>query len=260
MGEAPSGSAAWRCRTASSCTARRPGAAPSVTRTGRCTSPPARKPHLRARGAAADADPARPARPCRGVCAPADGATRAAAGALPVRAAERARRDPRHRGRGARAPPLATLCRRAGARRGRRRVPAGALALRGPDLAAYHGAEHISIGTYENGGMPAPKEHPRCGSQLIAPMVATSLAANVVARRRPPARGASRGSSGRWRDRRLGRGLLVGRTQPVHPLARVLARPGIRAPAPPLDRGAVGRSARGRERRARRLSRARART
>src|SRR5262245_32783659 len=44
-----------------------------------------------------------------------------------------------------------------------------ALALRGPDLAAYHGAEHISIGTYENGGTPAPKEHPRCGSQLIPP-------------------------------------------------------------------------------------------
>jgi uncharacterized protein YqhQ len=49
------------------------------------------------------------------------------------------------------------------------------MALRGPDLAAYHGAEHISIGTYENDGVPAPKEHPRCGSQLIAPMVASSL-------------------------------------------------------------------------------------
>jgi uncharacterized protein YqhQ len=59
------------------------------------------------------------------------------------------------------------------------------LALRGPDLAAYHGAEHISIGTYENGGTPAPKEHPRCGSQLIAPMVASTLAANIVASRAP---------------------------------------------------------------------------
>jgi hypothetical protein len=29
----------------------------------------------------------------------------------------------------------------------------------------YHGAEHVSIGTHENGGTPAPKEHPRCGSQ-----------------------------------------------------------------------------------------------
>src|SRR4029453_8563277 len=60
-----------------------------------------------------------------------------------------------------------------------------ALALRGPDLAAYHGAEHISIGTYENGGEPAPKEHPRCGSQLIAPMVASSLAVNVAASKAP---------------------------------------------------------------------------
>ena len=64
-------------------------------------------------------------------------------------------------------------------------VPA-LLALRGPDLAAYHGAEHISIGTYENGGTPAPKEHPRCGSQLIAPMVASTLAVNVVASKAPP--------------------------------------------------------------------------
>jgi uncharacterized protein YqhQ len=60
-----------------------------------------------------------------------------------------------------------------------------ALALRGPDLAAYHGAEHMSIGTYESGGEPHPKEHPRCGSQLIAPMVASSLAANVVASMAP---------------------------------------------------------------------------
>ena len=59
------------------------------------------------------------------------------------------------------------------------------LALRGPDLAAYHGAEHISIGTYENGGTPAPKEHPRCGSQLIAPLVASTLAANIVAAKAP---------------------------------------------------------------------------
>jgi uncharacterized protein YqhQ len=71
-------------------------------------------------------------------------------------------------------------------------VPA-LLSLRGPDLAAYHGAEHISIGTYENGGTRAPKEHPRCGSQLIAPMVVSSLAANVVASRAPAGtRGAAR--------------------------------------------------------------------
>ena len=86
-----------------------------------------------------------------------------------------------------------------------------ALALRGPDLAAYHGAEHISIGTYENGGERAPKEHPRCGSQLIAPMVASSLAANVVAAKAPPGtrQPGSPRRDGRS-DRRLRGDLLVG--------------------------------------------------
>jgi uncharacterized protein YqhQ len=60
-----------------------------------------------------------------------------------------------------------------------------ALALRGPDLAEYHGAEHISIGTYEQGGERAPKEHPRCGSQLVPPLAVASVAANVVASRAP---------------------------------------------------------------------------
>lgn len=103
-----------------------------------------------------------------------------------------------------------------------------AFALRGPDLAAYHGAEHISIGTYENGGERAPKEHPRCGSQLIAPMVASSVAANVVASKAPAGmRGVTRllataGAIGgsvevfSWVAR-----------NPGHPVARVLARPGF---------------------------------
>ena len=64
---------------------------------------------------------------------------------------------------------------------------------REPGLAEYHGAEHVSIGTYESGGTPAPKEHPRCGSQLIGPLMASSLAANVVASAAPrPARGLAR--------------------------------------------------------------------
>jgi len=86
----------------------------------------------------------------------------------------------------------ARALRRSGLPAGAREVVAGGvaflpalLALRGPDLAAYHGAEHVSIGTYENGGTPAPKEHPRCGSQLIAPMVASTLAANIVASKAP---------------------------------------------------------------------------
>jgi uncharacterized protein YqhQ len=105
-------------------------------------------------------------------------------------------------------------------------IPA-ALALRGPDLAAYHGAEHVSIGTYESGA-PAPKEHPRCGSQLIGPLVAASVAANVVAGKAPaPARGAAR---------LLGTTVAVGASvelfawmqrHPENPVARALARPGF---------------------------------
>ena len=103
-----------------------------------------------------------------------------------------------------------------------------ALALRGPELAAYHGAEHISIGTYENGGTPAPKEHPRCGSQLIAPMVASSLAVNVVAARAP--------AGTRGFTRLVGTAGAIGGSvevfswvarNPDHALARVLARPGF---------------------------------
>src|ERR1700693_3462816 len=41
-----------------------------------------------------------------------------------------------------------------------------AVALRSSDLAAYHGAEHITIGTYEH-GEAREKEHERCGSHLI---------------------------------------------------------------------------------------------
>ena len=54
-------------------------------------------------------------------------------------------------------------------------VPA-LIALRGEQLTSYHGAEHVSIGTYETGA-PAPKEHERCGSHLVGPLtIATALA------------------------------------------------------------------------------------
>jgi len=117
---------------------------------------------------------------------------------------------------------------------GRRELAAGAvslipaaLALRGPDLAAYHGAEHVSIGTYET-GTRAPKEHPRCGSQLIAPLLASSLVANLAVSRLPRVvRGVGRlagttaavGASVElfsWMSR-----------NPEHPLAKALARPGF---------------------------------
>ena len=54
------------------------------------------------------------------------------------------------------------------------------LALRGGDLASYHGAEHIAIGTYEH-GKPATKEHERCGGHLVGPLLLTSAIANTLA-------------------------------------------------------------------------------
>jgi uncharacterized protein YqhQ len=63
-------------------------------------------------------------------------------------------------------------------------VAPAALALRGSELAAYHGAEHISIGSYEHGEERA-KEHERCGSHLIGPLLATTAIGNTLASRAP---------------------------------------------------------------------------
>lgn len=59
-----------------------------------------------------------------------------------------------------------------------------AIALRGSTLAAYHGAEHISIGTYEH-GEPRAKEHERCGSHLVGPLLVTMAAGNALAAKAP---------------------------------------------------------------------------
>jgi uncharacterized protein YqhQ len=58
------------------------------------------------------------------------------------------------------------------------------IALRGGELAAYHGAEHISIGTYEH-GEGAQKEHERCGSHLVGPLILASAAGAGLAARMP---------------------------------------------------------------------------
>jgi uncharacterized protein YqhQ len=81
----------------------------------------------------------------------------------------------------------------------RRRLPAGPaseaalaalsltpalLALRGGELAAYHGAEHKAIGAYESGedASDATKEHDRCGSHLMAPLLAANVAGAALLR------------------------------------------------------------------------------
>ena len=100
------------------------------------------------------------------------------------------------------------------------------VALRGGELASYHGAEHVSIGTYET-GEAATKEHDRCGGHLVGPLVLTSACASALAARAPArARPAARaiGAIGA-----VGAAVEVfawmGR-HPHHPLSRALARPG----------------------------------
>jgi uncharacterized protein YqhQ len=59
------------------------------------------------------------------------------------------------------------------------------LALRSGDLAAYHGVEHKAIAGYEEGSdaAEAQKEHDRCGSHLVAPMLTAATVGNVALRR-----------------------------------------------------------------------------
>jgi uncharacterized protein YqhQ len=105
-------------------------------------------------------------------------------------------------------------------------VGPAAVALRGSNLAEYHGAEHIAIGTYEHGAERA-KEHERCGSHVLGPLLLTSAAGSLLAARapaevRPLARAAA------------GVGAIAASLEVFswmvrnerHPLARALAKPG----------------------------------
>ncbi len=105
-------------------------------------------------------------------------------------------------------------------------VAPAVLALRSGELAAYHGAEHISIGSYEH-GKRATREHERCGGHLVGPLVATSAVGNTLATLAPQ------------RLRRQAQavaqvGAIAAATElfgwmtrnPSHPLAQALAKPG----------------------------------
>jgi uncharacterized protein YqhQ len=108
-------------------------------------------------------------------------------------------------------------------------VVPSAIALRSRSLAQYHGAEHKTIGGYETGGPAeeASKEHERCGSHLIGPLVLATTAAQLIASRAPEdKRGAARATGSlaavgvavevfAWMDRHRS-----------HPLSKALARPG----------------------------------
>jgi uncharacterized protein YqhQ len=103
------------------------------------------------------------------------------------------------------------LRRRAGGVRGEAAAAAISLvpslvALRSGDLAAYHGVEHKAIAAYEHGDQDAAdadKEHDRCGSHLVAPMLAAHIAGAAVLKK------------------------MVDRPRPVHGAALSLASVGL---------------------------------
>jgi uncharacterized protein YqhQ len=105
-------------------------------------------------------------------------------------------------------------------------IAPAAFALRTADVAAYHGAEHISIGSYEQGGR-ATKEHNRCGSHLIGPLLVTTAIGNTLAARAPghvrkPARLVAQGLALAASTEIFG--WMV--RNPENRLARALAKPG----------------------------------
>jgi uncharacterized protein YqhQ len=65
-------------------------------------------------------------------------------------------------------------------------VAPAVVALGDRDLAAYHAVEHKAIAAYERGvedPASVPKEHDRCGSNLIAPMMLLSAGGTVILER-----------------------------------------------------------------------------
>jgi uncharacterized protein YqhQ len=112
------------------------------------------------------------------------------------------------------------------------------VALLDRDLAAYHGVEHKAIAAYEQGiedPSGVPKEHDRCGSNLIVPMMLFSAAGTVVLERvadRPgPAARAAVGLLGAslavemfaWSDRHHGDPLAEAFHAPGREIQRLIA-------------------------------------
>jgi uncharacterized protein YqhQ len=129
------------------------------------------------------------------------------------------------------------------------------VALRGGDLAAYHGVEHKAIAAYEHGDQDAAeaaKEHDRCGSHLMAPLLAANVAGaallkKVVERPRPVHGAAlSLASVGlavevfAWSERHSASKTAKALRKPGHELQRVL---GTREPS--AEQLEVGRAALG---------------
>jgi uncharacterized protein YqhQ len=100
------------------------------------------------------------------------------------------------------------------------------IALRQGDLAAYHGAEHVAIGSYEHEGR-ATKEHERCGSHLVGPLLLASAAGATLAGRAPEHLRRPAGMVAAFGAMAVATevfGWMV--RNPEHPAAKALARPG----------------------------------
>lgn len=132
------------------------------------------------------------------------------------------------------------------------------MVLRQSDASVWHAVEHKSIAAYEKAGAEgvadngsAPKEHPRCGSNLVLPLLVGTAAGNLMARRVP-------GRAGRLLARAgalaVGIGAAVeafsfAERNPRHPLSRVIHGAGHVIQAnfvtrePGEDELAVGRAA-----------------
>ena len=100
--------------------------------------------------------------------------------------------------------------------------------LRSRELVRYHGAEHKTVAGYERGIEPATaaKEHERCGSHLVAPLLLGAAGAAGLAARAP--RGLRRpvgalGSLFAWRERHPDTAGARALTRPGTALQRALA-------------------------------------
>jgi uncharacterized protein YqhQ len=104
------------------------------------------------------------------------------------------------------------------------------VSLRTSRAAAWHAVEHKSIAAYEAGG-PAevanaaayPKEHPRCGSNLVVPLMVATIATNLAVRALPKRhRPGSRAVAGAIAAGTAVEVFMFATRHPEHPVARTV--------------------------------------
>lgn len=100
------------------------------------------------------------------------------------------------------------------------------------ELASYHGAEHKTIGAYEQGhqmsAQEVAKEHERCGSHLVAPVLAANIAGATLLHRlveRPTA--LQRGAVGAASLAAAVEIFIWSEHNPDSPITRAIHRPGF---------------------------------